>query len=135
MKLYEEIYNENNLVRDVLSEEEKAGFDLTDMPLPHWKKLFASLKLDPNKFQPRKSGDPFVWKGTGVTFVTANNPFTGEYYIDGKRQLDQGYASYIGIKGQIKPVKYAFDYIEKYGNPKESEYGKLSFIDEGWCYE
>ena len=130
MNLYEDIDNENQIVENILTEEGQAGFDVTDMHLSYWKKLFAFLKLDPDKFKPRKSGKPFVWKGSGITFVTTNNPFTGEYYIDGKRQPEEGYASYIGIKGNEDKVKHAFDYIEKYGNYKDSEYGQLSFINE-----
>lgn len=81
------------------NEMSKHGFDITDFgSLAAWQGFCRELGLheEPKNDETSRC---FVWSNDrSLRVVTQNNPETGEYGPGG-RELEVGFASYIGIEG------------------------------------
>jgi len=89
----------------------KWGFDLTDMrSAAAWANV---LRVAGVNNEPVRTAQGWVWKGSGMVIVTGNNPVTGEYYRDGLRQNEVGYASSIGVEGNPDRVMLVVKAIRK----------------------
>ena len=69
------------------------GFDLTDFKRNGFKQLLKALKIKPKAEHSDRSGGSWEWKGNGILIITANNPITGEYAVEGRRKNEKDYAS------------------------------------------
>ena len=116
-----------NLIKEeLLTEAAKHGFDLTDFKRNGFKQLLKALKIKP-KAQDGKHG--WEWKGNGILIVTANNPITGEYAVEGRRKKEKDYASYMGVEGKPDSVKQAVELIHKWASYiKDESPGRRSYI-------
>ena len=75
--------------KKLITETAKHGFDLTDFDRGGYQKVLKGLRIPPKaSLNPDMSG--WVWKGNGITIVTANNPITGDYYT-GRRRNEKDY--------------------------------------------
>lgn len=110
----------------------KWGFDLTDIKGSVFARILQSAGINPNT--PDDTDRGWIWKGSGVIVVTANNPITGEAY---KRRRETGmtgdaekdYASYIGIEGDPEKVAAIAHAIKKYATAIKGETkGSRSYI-------
>ena len=113
------------------------GFDLTDFKSAEsFKNLLRRHKLASGYKRVYQGKDPwknnmyhYTWSRKGLKLITGNNPLTGVYSIPNRRQLDKGYASYIGIKGRDKDVKaLAMDIKKTARYIKDESPGKRDFI-------
>ena len=114
------------------------GFDLTDFKSAEsFKNLLRRHKLASGYKRVLKQFEGFekeryyhyTWSRKGLKLITGNNPLTGVYSIPNRRQLDKGYASYIGIKGRDKDVKaLAMDIKKTARYIKDESPGKRDFI-------
>ncbi len=112
-------------LKDLITEANKHGFDLTDFKSGGFQKVLRDLGIKPIA----KAGKlGWEWKGNGILIVTGNNPITGEYFT-AKRKKEKNYASYIGVEGSPDLVKHAVDLIKHYSTYIKGESpGKRSFI-------
>lgn len=103
------------------------GFDLTSVDTPaNWKKILkaAGITNMEAKLEKRK----FIWQGPDILIATGNNPLTGEYGDSERgRDLELGYASYIGLEGNKDKVMKVVKLIQQY-DPKDESPGKRRFI-------
>ena len=102
------------------------GFDLTAIDAPKWKELLKLLGIPAKATNP--DGKGWQWQGEEILLVTGNNPLTGEYYREGERENEKGYASYIGIEGDPEKVELAADFISKNGDSKDESPGNRDYI-------
>jgi ribosomal protein S20 len=102
------------------------GFDLTSFDKPaNFEKLLKMLGINPKA---EKKDETFFWKGSDIEIRTGANPITGEYRNSNRsRDPLDGYASYIGIKGEADKVKKAAAYIRKF-DPKDETPNSAGFI-------
>ena len=114
-------------LKDLITEANKHGFDLTDFKSGGFQKVLRDLGIKP-KAKLGKIG--WEWKGNGILIVTGNNPITGEYANQNvPRKKEKNYASYIGVEGSPDLVKHAVDLIKHYSTYIKGESpGKRSFI-------
>ena len=111
------------------------GFDLTDFKSAEsFKNLLRRHKLasgykrvyqgkDQWKYYGWQRMYHYTWSRKGLKLITGNNPLTKG------RQLNKGYASYIGIKGRDKDVKaLAMDIKKTARYIKGESPGKRDFI-------
>ena len=112
--------------KKLIIETAKHGFDLTDFDRGGYQKVLKGLRIPPKaSLNPDMSG--WVWKGNGITIVTANNPITGDYYT-GRRRNEKDYASYIGIQGRSELVMLAVKLIKQHGDYKDESPGRRAYI-------
>lgn len=105
------------------------GFDLTSFRSPSsFQRVLMAAGINPNQEPQRGHLGEFIWKGSGVTIVTGNNPITGEYMQAGQRRPEPGYASYIGLDGDEKKVKAIVELIKKTSEWGEESVGSRDFI-------
>jgi len=102
----------------------KHGFDLTNLDLRFWKKLIKDLGISET---PVLDGGAWLWTGDGIEIATGNDPISGKF-ASGKRQLEVGYLSYVGIEGDPAKVKKVVDLIKESGDYKDESVGKRDFI-------
>ena len=115
--------------RKKLTEAKKHGFDLTDFKRNGFKQLLKALKIKPKAEHSDKSGGSWEWKGNGILIVTANNPITGEYAVEGRRKDEKDYASYMGVEGKPDLVQQAVELIHKWASYiKDESPGRRSYI-------
>lgn len=88
------------------------GFDLTSIRPEIWRKILKFIGASEKPGRDDSSAG-WVWKGKTVTIYTGNDPISGEYYRAGAREIEKGYASYIGIEGDKETVKKVADIIRK----------------------
>ena len=106
------------------------GFDLTDFKsVETFNRLLNRFNLKGGKKVKSSGNDSeiyeFQWKNPSLLLVTTNNPITGEHSLYPNREIEKGYASYIGIEGEEKQVKELADYIRKNASIKnESKYSR-----------
>jgi hypothetical protein len=118
----------NKEVANLFESTGEHGFDLTDFNSPEdWKRIIKELKITPTPKWNKGTGH-FIWKGPGIMIVTANDPISGKYGQEGRRKDEKGYASYIGIEGDVELVKKAAELIRKYGSSKDESPGRRDFI-------
>lgn len=110
----------------------QAGFDLSEIDVNKWRMLCKRYGIDENA---SKTEMGWVWIAhdtTGYNFVvTANNPFTGEYYHNnfGVDTKTVGYCGYVGIEGTSKFVADFFtDFKELADYIKDEEFGRRGYI-------
>lgn len=99
------------------------GFDLTDFKPNTFEKVLKELGIPQEFTRTYHEADPelklerqgrgFVWEGEGILIETKNNPISGEYGTEGRREPEMNYAGYIGITGQPEQVKKAVQLIKK----------------------
>ena len=103
------------------------GFDLTDFKsVETFNRLLNKFNLKGGK-KVRSSIEihEFRWKNPSLLLVTTNNPITGKHALYPSREIEKGYASYIGIEGEEKQVKKLANYIRKNASIKgESKYSR-----------
>jgi len=84
----------------------KWGFDLTDIRGSDFASILRAFGMNPDR--PMDTNKGWVWKGSGIMVVTANNPITGQPYkvrrTSGGYDTEKDYASYIGIEGDTAKV-------------------------------
>ena len=116
-------------LKSLITEASKHGFDLTDFKRNGFKQLLKALKIRPKAVHSDKSGGSWEWKGNGILIVTANNPITGEYAVEGRRKDEKDYASYIGIEGKPDLVQQAVELVHKWASyTKDESPGRRSYI-------
>ena len=96
------------------------GFDLTDFKRNGFKQLLKALKIKP-KAELDRNGTGWEWKGNGILIITANNPITGEYAVEGRRKNEKDYASYMGVEGKPELVQQAVELIHKWASYIKNE--------------
>lgn len=89
----------------------KWGFDLTDISALNFVRVLQSVGMGTGE-KGTLTDKGWVWKGSGIEIVTGNNPITGEY-MNGGREDEIGYASYIGIEGDADKVTAVVREIKK----------------------
>ena len=106
-----------------LTEAKKHGFDLTDFKNGGFQKVLKGLKIRPKaKLTKSKHGaSQWEWKGNGILIVTGNDPITGKFAEQGRREDEKNYASYMGIEGKPDMVEMAIDLIHKYAEYIKNE--------------
>ena len=111
--------------RKAMFAKKKWGFDLTDFNKGGFqetiKKLGISSKPSDFKFSGRTERAGFVWEGDGIKIVTGNNPISGEYGQNDRRENEKNYASYIGIEGNAEKVDNAVLLIKKNTSYRKGE--------------
>ena len=116
-------------LKSLITEASKHGFDLTDFKRNGFKQLLKALKIKPKAEHSDKSGGSWEWKGNGILIVTANNPITGEYAVEGRRKNEKDYASYMGVEGKPDLVQQAVELIHKWASYiKDESPGKRGYI-------
>ena len=111
------------LQEDLLAEANKHGFDLTDFKNGGFQKVLKGLKIKPKaKFAKSKHGaSQWEWKGNGILIVTGNDPITGKFAEQGRREDEKNYASYVGVEGKPDMVEAAVGLIHKYAEYIKNE--------------
>ena len=111
------------LKEDLLTEASKHGFDLTDFKNGGFQKVLKGLKIRPKaKLTKSKHGaSQWEWKGNGILIVTGNDPITGKYAEQGRREDEKNYASYMGIEGKPELVQQAVELIHKWASYIKNE--------------
>lgn len=116
-----------------MKQTREAGFDLTGFgTAKNFERVLKANKLKPAKAVIHKGTGwkykVYVWKGKGVEIRTGNNPITGAYSEPRNRPREQGYASYIGIKGEpmkvarlVRTIRQSTKDIKDY-SPRKSDY-------------
>ena len=127
--------NKNKLVFNI--EEAEAGFDLTEISAMAWYNLLVKEKMiytNRKKDKDFLTGEVNEYKGAFVYgfkeghIVTNNEPLFGTYSNPIARQIEMGYASYIGITGTKAFVRRVCRYINKHAsyvkefNPKRRQF-------------
>ena len=92
------------------------GFDHTAIDVSSWLNLRNLLFL---KDAVHVKDRYFRWIGPGIEIRTGNNPVTGKYREEGRREDDKGFASYIGIYGDRDKVALAVKFIRAHGEFEE----------------
>ena len=108
----------------------KWGFDLMDFGPSRgaFQRVLSSVGISATKEPKRGHIGEFVWEGSGITIVTGNNPITGEYSVEGRRQPQPGYASYVGIEGSPDKVEMAAGLMKRLGDYKDESPNARDFI-------
>lgn len=116
-KIATEIFHEGSRVaRDISAA--KWGFDLTSMRASDFAKVLQSVGCSTRGVD---TGRGWMWKGSGILVMTANNPITGEYSPAGRRQIEKDYLSYVGIEGNPDKVKIVADGIRSLASYTKDE--------------
>lgn len=90
------------------------GFDSTDFDKPaRFVKVLSAVGISSSQEPKRGHIGEFIWKGSGITIVTGNNPITGEYMRPNLKDSEQGYASAIGIEGDPNKVALAVEAVKR----------------------
>ena len=114
-----------------LTEAKKHGFDLTDFKPGGFQKLLKALKIRPkaNNELTRNGVNQWEWKGNGILIVTGNDPITGKFAEQGRREDEKNYASYMGIEGKPELVQQAVELVHKWASYIKNESpGTRSYI-------
>ncbi len=118
----------------------KWGFDLTDFGSAKtfeallkrhglssgYKRVRRKYSIDNDKKPPWYS---YTWSNSKLKLVTGNNPITGKYSVPKQRKSEKGYASYIGIEGELYEVRVLVEDIKRSASFKGDESpGKRDYI-------
>ena len=79
------------------------GFDLTDFKPGGFKKFLKALGIPmvakgSSTGASWSDGRSFYWRNKDIIIITGNNPITGQYRDEGRRDPEKNYASYVGIE-------------------------------------
>ena len=79
------------------------GFDLTDFKPGGFKKFLKALGIPmvakgSSTGASWSDGRSFFWRNKDIIIITGNNPITGQYRDEGRRDPEKNYASYVGIE-------------------------------------
>lgn len=79
------------------------GFDLTDFKPGGFKKFLKALGIPmiakgSSTGVSWSDGKSFYWRNKDIIIITGNNPITGQYRDEGRRDPEKNYASYVGIE-------------------------------------
>ena len=79
------------------------GFDLTDFKPGGFKKMLRTLGIPmvakgSSTGASWSDGKSFYWRNKDIIIITGNNPITGQYRDEGRRDPEKNYASYVGIE-------------------------------------
>jgi hypothetical protein len=79
------------------------GFDLTDFKPGGFKRFLKSLGIPmiakgSSTGAAWSDGRSFFWRNKDIIIITGNNPVTGQYRDEGRRDPEKNYASYVGIE-------------------------------------
>ncbi len=79
------------------------GFDLTDFKPGGFKRFLKALGIPmiakgSSTGASWSDGKSFFWRNKDIIIITGNNPITGQYRDEGRRDPEKNYASYVGIE-------------------------------------
>ena len=79
------------------------GFDLTDFKPGGFKRFLKALGIPmiakgSSTGASWSDGRSFYWRNKDIIIITGNNPITGQYRDEGRRDPEKNYASYVGIE-------------------------------------
>ena len=79
------------------------GFDLTDFKPGGFKRFLKALGIPmiakgSSTGASWSDGRSFFWRNKDIIIITGNNPITGQYRDEGRRDPEKNYASYVGIE-------------------------------------
>ena len=79
------------------------GFDLTDFKPRGFEKFLTALGIPKvakgsSTGASWSDGKSFFWRNKDIIIITGNNPITGQYRDEGRRDPEKNYASYVGIE-------------------------------------
>ena len=79
------------------------GFDLTDFKPGGFKRFLKALGIPmiakgSSTGASWSDGRNFFWRNKDIIIITGNNPITGQYRDEGRRDPEKNYASYVGIE-------------------------------------
>ena len=79
------------------------GFDLTDFKPGGFKKFLKALGIPmvakgSSTGASWSDGRSFFWRNKDIIIITGNNPITGQYRDEGRRDPEKNYASYVAIE-------------------------------------
>ena len=79
------------------------GFDLTDFKPGGFKRFLKALGIPmvakgSSTGASWSDGKSFYWRNKDIIIITGNNPITGQYRDEGRRDPEKNYASYVGIE-------------------------------------
>jgi hypothetical protein len=108
----------------------ECGFDLTSMPAMKWFQMLVRYQLQyTNRKRDRAEGPgAFVWGFRDGHIVTGNDPLQGSYYIEGARDAEPGYCSYIGVTGTRAFVRKVRAYIRRHADYIKEESARREYI-------
>lgn len=101
------------------------GFKRVHLGVDGFTRLF---KLIGATTKPRKTApETYHWRGRGVTIITNDNPFTGEF--GGELRADHvGYAHYVGVTGKPAAVQRVVKFIRSRISDVEESEGTRGYI-------